>query len=397
MSLPNVNITLGNGNIGTVTLSDDSIAGLILTGKAVGSTLALDKVYILAGTSDLKKCNITKENNPLLYKDIMAFYTAAGDGAELHLLVVEEDTTLTEICAMDDGAPLKKLIDSAAGRIRLVGINVNPGSTYEATVTKCIDQDVVTAVTAAQQVVDNYMEKIAPFVVLLPALAWNGETSGLYQPREGSQNCVSVVMASDGKAGEGKFYSAAIGQVLGRLATCAVNISIARVRDGSIAAEGWLTDGKTPEEDYSLWNTLHDAGYIFYRTFIGKNGYYLNDDPTAVATTDDYHRLSLTRVIQKALVICYKTYIDEIMDSIEVDPDTGQVPTAMCKYYEQLIIRNINVNMEGEISGFTAYVDPAQDLISTNSLKIQAKIVPTALLKEINVDLSFNNPYNKSE
>lgn len=78
-----------------------------------------------------------------------------------------------------------------------------------------------------------------------------------------------------------------------------MNISIARVRDGSIAAEGWLTDGKKPEDDYSLWNTLHDAGYIFYRTFIGKNGYYLNDDPTAVATTDDYHRLSLTRVSKK--------------------------------------------------------------------------------------------------
>ena len=397
MSLPNVNITLGNGNIGTVTLSDDGIAGLILSGKKVDFKLELDKPYILGGTSDLKKYGITKENNPLLYKDIMAFYTAAGDGAELHLLVVDEDKTLTEICAMDDGMPLKKLIDSAAGRIRLVGININPDSTYEATVTKCIDQDVVTAVTAAQQVVSNYLEKIAPFVVLLPALAWNGETSGLYQPREGSQDSVSVVMASDGKVGEGKFYSAAIGQVLGRLATCAVNISIARVRDGSIAAEGWLTDGKTPEEDYSLWNTLHDAGYIFYRTFIGKNGYYLNDDPTSVATTDDYHRLSLTRVIQKALVICYKTYIDEIMDSIAVDPDTGQIPTAMCKYYEQLIIRNINVNMEGEISGFTAFVDPKQDLISTNALKIQAKIVPTALLKEINVDLSFNNPYNKSE
>lgn len=397
MSLPNVNITLGNGNIGTVTLSDDGIAGLILSGKKVDSKLELGKPYVLGGTSDLKKYGITKEGNPLLYKDIMAFYTAAGDGAELHLLVVDEEKTLTEICAMDDGAPLKTLIDSAAGRIRLVGINVNPGSTYEATVTKCIDQDVVTAITAAQQVVDNYVKKIAPFVVLLPALAWNGETSGLYQPREGSQNCVSVVMASDGKVGEGKFYSAAIGQVLGRLATCAVNISIARVRDGSIAAEGWLTDGKTPEADSSLLETLEDAGYIIYRTFIGKSGYYLNGDPTATATTDDYNRLSLTRVIQKALIVCYKTYIDEIMDSIEVDPNTGQVPTAMCKYYEQAIIKAVNVNMEGEISGFSAYVDPKQDLISTNALKVQAKITPTALLRDINVDLSFNNPYNKSE
>lgn len=397
MSLPNVNITLGNGNIGTVTLSDDGISGLILSGKAVNDTLALDKVYVLAGTADLKKYGITKENNPLLYKDIMAFYTAAGDGAELHLLVVDEAKKLTDICSMGDGSPLKKLIDSAAGRIRLVGINVNPGTDYNATVEKCIDQDVVEAVKAAQNVASNYLDKIAPFVVLLPALAWNGSTDSLYQPREGSENCVSVVLASDGKVGEGKYYSAAIGQVLGRLATCPVNISLARVRDGSIAVEGWLTDGKKPEEDYSLWNALHDAGYIFYRTFIGKNGYYLNYDATAVATTDDYNRLSLTRVIQKALVICYKTYIDEIMDSIAVDPGTGQLPTPICKYYEQLLIRNVNVNMEGEISGFNAYVDPKQDLISTNVLKIQAKIVPTALLKEINVDLSFNNPYNKSE
>lgn len=396
MALPNVNITLGNGNIGAVTLSDDGIAGLIVTGAAVSTTLELDKAYVISSTADLKKLGITEENNPLAYKDILAFYTSAGDGAELHLLVIDEENSLTDICSMEDGSPLKKLIDSAAGRIRLVGINVNPGSEYEATVTSGIDQDVVTAVTAAQQVAENYMNQIAPFVVLLPALGWNGSTDSLYQPREGSQNCVSVVMASGGKVGDGKFYSAAIGQVLGRLATCAVNISLARVRDGSIAAAGYLTDGKTPEDDFSLWNTLHDAGYIFYRTYIGKNGYYLNDDATAVATTDDYHRLCLTRVIQKALVICYKTYIDEILDSIEVDPETGQVPQPMCKYYEQLLVRAINTNMDGEISGFTAYIDPAQDLITTGRLSIQAKIVPTALLKEINVDLSFNNPFNNA-
>lgn len=396
MSLPNVNITLGNGNIGSVTLSDDGISALIVTGTAVSTTLALEKVYVLSSTADLKKLGITEENNPLAYKDILAFYTSAGDGAELHLLVTDEENSLTDICSMEDGSPLRALIDSAAGRIRLVGININPGAEYEGTVTSGIDQDVVTAVTAAQQVAENYMNQIAPFVVLLPALGWSGSTTSLYQPREGSQNCVSVVMASDGKVGGGKYFSAAIGQVLGRLATCAVNISMARVRDGSIAAAGYLTDGKTPEEDFSLWNSLHDAGYIFYRTYIGKNGYYLNDDATAVATTDDYHRLCLTRVIQKALVICYKTYIDEIMDSIEVDPDTGQVPQPMCKYYEQLLNRAVGTNMDGEISGFTAYIDPAQDLITSGRLNIQAKITPTALLKEINVDLSFNNPFNNA-
>ncbi|MFI3322091.1 MAG: DUF2586 family protein [Rikenellaceae bacterium] len=392
--LPNVNITLGNGNIGTVTLSDDGISGLILTGTAVTDTLSLNKVYTLSSASDLVKLGITETNNPLVYKEIVGFYTTAGDGAELHLLVVSEATTLTQMCAITAGSPLQKLIDSTAGRIRIVGLNRNPPSTYEPTEKNCLDGDVITAVAAAQVLAESYMAKIAPFVVLLPALGWDGETDGLYQPREGSYNNVSVVMASDGIFGESEYYSAAIGQVVGRAASSAVNISIGRVKDGSIAAEGYFTDGNTPEDDYSLWNTLHDAGYIFYRTYIGKNGYYLNDDATCVATTDDYHRLCLTRVIQKAVVICYKTYIDEILDSVQVDADTGQIPTALCKYYEQNVIKAINTNMEDEISGFTAYVDPAQDLITSGALEIQCKIVPTALLKEINVDLSFYNPSN---
>ena len=332
MSLPNVNITLGNGNIGTVTLSDDGISGLILTGTAVEGKLALNKVYVLSSSNDLAKLGINKETNPLVYKDVSAF-----------------------------------------------------------------DKDVITAITAAQSVVKAYMEKIAPFVVLIPAIGWSGETDNLYQPREGSQNSVSVVLASDGLYGGSKLYSAAIGQVLGRAATCPVNISIGRVKDGNIAADGYLMDGKKPEEDYALWNILHDAGYIFYRTYIGKNGYYLNDDATAVASTDDYHRLCLIRVIQKAVVICYKTYIDEILDSIMVDADTGQLSQPVCKSFEQSIIRSINTDMDGEISGFKAYINPAQNLISTGSLKVQCKIVPTALLKEIDVDLSFSNLYNTSE
>lgn len=397
MSLPNVNITLGNGNIGTVTLSDDGIAALLLTGTAVESKLELNKVYVLAMPSDLTKLGITQENNPLAYKDVNAFYAAAGDGAELHLMLVAEATTLTQMCSTEDGSPLRKLLDSAAGRIRLVGVNRNAPSSYSPTISKCIDEDVVTAIAAAQNVAKSYMERIAPFVALLPAIGWSGSTEGLFQPREGSYNCVSLVLASDGKFGESKLYSAAIGQVLGRTASCAVNINIGRVRDGSIAAKGFLMDGKTPEEHFSLWNVLHDAGYIFYRTFIGKNGYYLNDDATATATTDDYHRICLMRVIQKAVVISYKTYIDEILDSIEIDPESGQIPLPMCKYFEQLLQRAVSTNMDGEISGFTVYIDPKQDLITSGSLKVQARVVPTALLKEINVDLSFSNPYNTSE
>lgn len=357
MNLPNVKIVIGSGSMGNVTLSDDGISGMILTGTAVPEKLELNKVYVLGGMTDLKKYGIEEKTNPLLVKDLTAFYSAAGEGAELHLLVVSEATTLTQICANEDGSPLNRLINSSAGRIRLVGINRN-----------------------------------TPFRVFIPAIGWTGETDGLYQPREGSCNRIAVVMASDGKIGESKLYSAAIGQVLGRTAKISVHQNLGRVRDGAIASTGYMTDGKTPEEHFSELGILNDAGYIFYRTYIGKNGYYLNGDAMAAPTTDSYCYLSSGRVIDKAAVIAYRTYIDEILDNIEVDPESGTIPTAICKSFEASIIRAVNTNMNGEISSFTAYIDPSQNILANGHMEITCKIVPLATLREITVNLSLENP-----
>lgn len=392
MNLPNVNIVIGNGNMGHVSLSDDGIAGLILTGAAVADKLELNKVYVLGSSLELAKLGISAETNPLLHKEITAFYKTAGEGAELHLLVVSEATTLTQMCSENADSPLRKLISSAAGRIRLVGVNRNTPADYEMTAEKGLDADVITAIASAHAVAEDFLTGIAPFRVLLPALGWDGQTTNLYQPREGSYNRVSVVMASDGKFGASQLYSAAIGQVLGRAAKIGVHQNLGRVRDGAIAAKGYLTDGKTPEEHFSLMNLLEDAGYIFYRTFAGKNGYYLNGDATATALTDDYCFLSSGRVIDKAMVVTYRTYIDDILDNIQVDPQKGTIPVSICKSFEASIIRAVNTTMGDEMSSFTAYIDPNQNILVNGQMTITCKIVPLATLREITVNLSLNNP-----
>lgn len=378
--------------MGTVALSDDGIAGLILTGAAVEGKLELNKPYVLSSVLDLKKLGIEAESNPFLYKEISAFYTSAGDGAELHLLVVSGATTLTQICAADSGSPLRRLISSAAGRIRLVGINRNPPADYNSTPEKCFDADAVSAIQAAHTTAEQFVTDIAPFRVFLPALGWTGDTTDLLNPRGFTYNRVALVLASDGKFGESKFYGAAIGQVLGRAAKIGVHQNLGRVRDGAIAQAGFLTDGKTPEEHFSQWDILNDNGFIFYRTFIGKNGYYLNGDPMATATTDDYCTLSYGRVIDKAMIIAYKAYIDDILDNIEVDGEKGTIPTPVCKSFEAAIIRAVSTEMAGEISAFTAYIDPAQNVLANGRLEVACKIVPLATLREINVNLSLNNP-----
>ena len=202
MGLGNVNIKLENGALGRVATTDDGVAGLIVTGKAVAEKLDLNKVYLFSGTRDLTTYGITEEENPLLCKEITAFYEQAGDGAELYVLVVSEATTLTQMCSVDDGSPLKKLIDYAAGRIRLVGINKLPPAEYEADTAQGIDGDVITAVAAAQNIAEAYQDKINPFRLLLPAILWTGSTESLFKPREGSYNRVGLVLAADKIIGE---------------------------------------------------------------------------------------------------------------------------------------------------------------------------------------------------
>ena len=193
----------------------------------------------------------------------------------------------------------------------------------------------------------------------------------------------------------GETASPAVARVLGRAAKIAVNYSIARVKDGAIATTGFLADGKTPEEDAGMLDALHDAGYILYRTFVGKNGYYLNDDCMAAPLTDDYSSLNLGRVIDKAIVIAYGAYVDELQDSIEVD-DNGQLPQHLCSYFEGNMENAVAASMKDEIGNFECFIDPKQNILSTGVLQVSCKIVPRGILKEINVTLGFDNPALKA-
>lgn len=392
MPLPGLHITIANGALGRVAATADGVAGLILTGQAVEGKLEYNRVYQLSSPRDLTALGITQENNPLAYKDVNAFYAQAGDGAELYILVVSSASTLTQICGTADGTPLRKLIDQGKGRIRLVGVNRIPEEGYTPdTDTTGIDQDAVTAAEAAQTLAESYAGRINPFRILIPALLWDDEKPVLYSPRESSYNRVGFVLAADEKFGT--FTSPAIGQVLGRAAAYPVNYSLARVKSGSIAADGYLANGKKPEDSAGKADALHDAGYIFYRNYISMNGYYLNDDCMAAPLTDDYSNLNLGRVIDKAMLITYTTYIQEINDNVSVDED-GYLPAELCKYFEGNIQNAIAANMRDEISAFSAYIDPQQNILATSRMNVVCKITPLGVLRDIYVTLGFDNPAN---
>ena len=393
MARPNVNITLGNGNLGRSAATDDGVAALLLTGAAVSGKLELHKHYQLSGTADLVALGATADNNPLVYKEVTAFYEQTGDGAELHLLVVAEATTLTQMCDSAADSPLRKLIDASGGRVRLVGVNKIPPTEYEADTTQGIDKDAITAAEKAQAVIESYAAgKVNPFRMLMPAPAFDAEVDSLFKPRESSTNAVCYVLASD----DAVKHTAAIGRVLGRAASLSVHQSIGRVRSGSIGTDMYLTDGQSYIDADGLADSLHDAGYIIPVAYPRKNGAYLNGDPAAAPVTDDYAQLRYGRTVDKARIIVYDTLIDEILDDVDTDSD-GDLSAGQRTSYEGMIENAVLTQMNGEITSFAVSIPEGQNILTSETIRVVCRIQPKGVVETFEVTLEFTNPAIKSE
>lgn len=198
MALPEIEIIYGNGGLGTVATSEDSVAGIVASGVAVSGQFALNEVlgpFFSISEVEAKGINAAYDttNTALAYKHCKDFYELAGEGAELWLLVVAKTLTLTEILdpTLDYA---KKILMSQQGRIKLLGVTRVPDNAYNPTITQGIDPDVITAVTKAQQLVIQEQSSYRPVQILIEGRAFQGNVGTAYNFSAGTQNRVSVVL-----------------------------------------------------------------------------------------------------------------------------------------------------------------------------------------------------------
>jgi hypothetical protein len=386
MALPKVAITLGNGNLGASVATDDGVAGLVLTGVATaGLPLGTPKViFSLSEAQDLGI--LATGGNANAYRHIREFYDMAGEGAELYIMTVADTVTLTQMADLTNATGATKLLDAAQGRIRLLGLTRNPAASYIPGLTDGLDKDSLDAITKAQQLALAYGAQYKPVRVLIEGRKLDTTNlATLKDLRTYTANHAGVVIGSTTNDG-----SASVGLVLGRAASIPVQRNIGRVKDGALPILSAYVN-TTKAEDLTSGDLLHDKGYIFLRTFVGRSGYYLNDDPMCAPVTDDYSQLALGRVIDKATMIAYQTYVEELNDEITID-ESGKISIPVIKYLQNKIESAVNLAMVDEISSFSAYIDADQNVLSTGKLTVKAAIVPMGYTKTIEVLLGFTNP-----
>ncbi|TKT89477.1 DUF2586 family protein [Dyadobacter frigoris] len=389
MALPGVQINVSDGALGRTTVTDDGVAAMVLTGIAA-SGLALNVPARIYSLSDAATLGIAVATHPYAYGQISDFYSKTGVGAELWIILVAEATTHAAVFTATTG-PMQKLLDAAQGRVTIAATALGRAVGYTPTMTGLLDYDLVAVATLAQAVANGQTAKFSPLRVVLDGSYLVTPLTGVVSVK-GANDRVGVFL---GVTESGK-RTASMGMFLGALAAIPVHQSIARVKTGMFSANGALTSG-LPLSGYSdaQLGSLHDAGYMILRSFQGLQGAFISKDLTLASDTSDYTSIALGRTMDKAIRLAYQTYVLELNDTVEISSDGKLLPTKV-SYIEDVIRRTLNQRMvaEGNCSAVNVSVDPNQNVLSTEMIKVVVKITPLGYLGSIVVELGFFNPSN---
>ncbi len=403
--LPNVSVTLSNGNLGRVLAGQDGTAGLIVTGVAVAGQFALGDIlgpYTAPSDAEANGINAAYDttNSVMAYQHIVDFFNRVPKGTKLYVMVVATTVTMTQMCDPANSYA-KKLLSQTNGEIKLLGITRIPDGAYTPTFSGQFEQDLHDAITKIKLLQAEEFGFKRPFRAIIEGRNFQGTVASAADLRNVSTgpnaNQVMVMIGQDYDVAQSAVYKnkyAAVGIALGRAAAIPVHRNIGRVKDGDLGiTRAGLSNGALMATftDANLI-TLNDRGFVFFHQHPQKAGYFFNDDHMAAPITDDYSQLAYARVVDKAARIAVATYTDEILDTVQVDSTTGKLSLPTVKHYQGLIESAIADQMTGEISGVICTIDPDQNVLSTSNIAVQLDVTPVGTTRTISVTIALTNP-----
>lgn len=394
--LPRVKILFENGRLGGMSPNSDGTMGLAITATAVPGKFELAKAYVLRSTDDLSDLGITSSDtdaNAFLYKTVKEFYAEGGDGLELWVMGFPPTVKQSDMVDKTKDYA-KKLIQAAAGEIKCLAVAFQPATGYTPTIQNGLDSDLTAAMLNAQLLAEWAADTMyAPLFVILEAREFTGNAVDLPDLSTHQYNRVGVLLGDTVSGSKG----AAIGLLAGRIAKNPVQRHIGRVKDGAAnSVTAYIGSQSATLADVE---TIYNKGFISFRTFVGKSGYYFNDDNLATSATDDYRSIARRRTIDKAFRVAYDTMLNELNEEIPVTAEGKLVP-ALAKSWETAVETAIigQMTAEGNLgvdttdandTGVTCSIDTNQNVVSGGKIEMILRVRPYGYAKYIDVKLGF--------
>lgn len=392
--LPRVKIIFGNGALGSVADSADGLLGLLVQGVAIPEKFELGKAYVLSSLESLTELGITAESNPGIAKAVREFYAEAGEGTQVWLMAFPETMNMaTMLDVANDHA--KALVVAAKGALKGIVVCRTLASGYTPSVVSGMDSDVTAALPKAQELCEWAANSLyAPLFCIIPCVSFSGNPVEMVPLTTMSYNRVGVLVG-DTLSGS---KVAATAVLAGRIAASPVQRSLARVKSGAVKSLT-MHIGDKAVELFGNIDLLHTKGYITFRTFSGKAGYFFTDDPLATSVSDDYALIPRRRTIDKAYRVAYATLLEELSDEVPINDD-GTIAASLIKSWQNAVesaivsqmtaVGNLGIDPSNpNDTGVECYINPSQNVAATSRINVRLRVKPYGYAKYVDVYLGF--------
>lgn len=410
---------LKTGSDFNVSSDADKISGLIALVDTAPNSLAFKTSKKLESVLDAEAVGIDSDydsdNSEILYENIVRFFNSSPNGVLWIMCVDNASSTPQNVLDDTDVEFARKLLKDANGKIRRLGVQVNPAA-LDGTYTDLIPDEIEASIAKAQTFSEWSYSQHFPCHVLLEGCDWQVEVStassasdlraltGVVAPK------VSLFWANDkavADRGAAEAKRALIGTPLGIKSNGAVNENIAWVGKNNLTnvSKGYwekavLSNNESVIDYQAQWQGLDDKGYIFVKPYFSENsvdGLYINDDHVCAPLSNQEYKWSLGEVKDKAARWLRNDLLPFVKSPQPVDPDTGQLPDVVVENFnaigEKALDRELTNN--SEISGRRVQTDKTSDLITApRTLKIKFAVVPFGEVGEIEGQLEFVTSLN---
>lgn len=411
----------GRGGLGRRSPSTDAIFGLMVSGVLPVGIAAYGDVVKLVQVEDAELLGIDASydanNGILVYHHISEFFRLQPNGT-LYIAIYAQTETVT---TLTDGnnSKLEQFIKSevANREIKFIGLVLNREAEYTPFYIEGIDNDVILGVAKSQVV----FSKLITENIIVDGILIGAEIdpmtiiTTLYDVRGLAAENVSLVIGQDPKIKEVcGFNYAGVGTALGALAIRMVHESL-----GSVNTRN-KPDDKIGNENYSLtdsanelWlsaalssgrlvndlsatdiDTLTTKGYIFVGYYEGYAGMYFNDSSTLTDISNDYAYIEANRTWGKAARIAINALIPKIKSDVDIDDATGYIDSMTIDSWVELVKNRISQMLKDEeVSAFSFYINPAQNVLSGEPIATELSVTPKGIAREIKSTIGFINPF----
>lgn len=221
-----------------------------------------------------------------------------------------------------------------------------------------------------------------------------------------SANKASSIIGQDGAAlGNLLFLTTGksitqLGIALGILSASAVsedfgepakfNISDGTENDVPAFANGKLLSDASLND--SALDAIDAKRHIFSQKYIGYAGTYFNENHTAITAASDYAYINDNRVIDKAIRGIYSALIPYLKSKLLKNSD-GTLATTTIDFLETQALQPLYQMARdqdlGDVAATDVYIDPTQNVTSTNLLIINVTLNEDGIARNIQIPISY--------